>query len=74
MIQLTTDVLRVSDPDSSPAELIFSSLGNSSEGGHLEDQDSPGRLVLWLSSIVHQTCNLELAFTTDPQLTMLCSC
>lgn len=44
MIQLTTDVLRVSDPDNSPAELMVSSLGNSSEGGHLEDRDSPGRL------------------------------
>lgn len=45
MIQLTPDVLRVSDPDSSPAELMFSSLRNSSEGGHLEHQDSPGRFV-----------------------------
>lgn len=47
--QLTTDVLRVSDPDSSPAELVFSSLGNlSTEVGHLEHQDYPGRFVLRL--------------------------
>lgn len=67
-IQLTTDVLRVADPDSSPAELIFSSLGNSSEGGHLENQDSPSRFVLWQSSIMQQTINLKLAFMTDEQL------
>lgn len=73
MIQLTTDVLRVADPDSSAAQLIFSSLGNSSEGGHLEDQDSPGRFVLRLSSIVQQTSNLRLAFTTHQQLAMLWS-
>lgn len=47
--QITTDVLRVSDPDSSPAELVFSSLGNlNTAAGHLEHQDYPGRLVLWL--------------------------
>lgn len=63
MIQLTTDVLRVSDPDSSPAELIFSSLGNSSGGGHLEDRDSPGRFV-------PQTINLRLTFTTDKRQAM----
>lgn len=58
MIQLTTDVLRVSDPDSSPAQLIVTSLGNSSEGGHLEDQDSPGRFVQ--SSITWQKSKLAL--------------
>nr|XP_020465475.1 chondroitin sulfate proteoglycan 4-like [Monopterus albus] len=44
--KLTTDVLRVSDPDSSPAELVFSSLGNlNTEAGHLEHQDYPGRAI-----------------------------
>uniref|UniRef100_A0A3B4XS27 Chondroitin sulfate proteoglycan 4-like n=1 Tax=Seriola lalandi dorsalis TaxID=1841481 RepID=A0A3B4XS27_SERLL len=44
--QLTTDVLRVSDPDSSPVELVFSSLGNlNTEAGHLEHQDYPGRAI-----------------------------
>ncbi|XP_076614950.1 chondroitin sulfate proteoglycan 4-like isoform X2 [Chaetodon auriga] len=44
--QLTTDVLRVLDPDSSPAELVFSSLGNrNTEAGHLEHQDYPGRAI-----------------------------
>ncbi|XP_059214410.1 chondroitin sulfate proteoglycan 4-like [Centropristis striata] len=44
--QLTTDVLRVSDPDSSAADLVFSSLGNlNTEVGHLEHQDYPGRAV-----------------------------
>uniref|UniRef100_A0A3Q3JC71 Laminin G domain-containing protein n=1 Tax=Monopterus albus TaxID=43700 RepID=A0A3Q3JC71_MONAL len=44
----TENVLRVSDPDSSPAELVFSSLGNlNTEAGHLEHQDYPGRLALW---------------------------
>ncbi|KAM9338003.1 chondroitin sulfate proteoglycan 4-like [Symphorus nematophorus] len=43
---LTTDVLRVSDPDSSAAELVFSSLGNlNTEAGHLEHQDYPGRAI-----------------------------
>lgn len=47
--QLTTDVLRVSDPDSNPAELVFSSLANlNTEAGHLEHQDYPSRLVLYL--------------------------
>lgn len=47
--QLTTDVLRALDPDSSPEELVFSSLGNlNTEAGYLEHQDYPGRLVLWL--------------------------
>lgn len=42
-------MLRVSDPDSSPADLVLSSLGNlSTEVGHLEHQDYPGRFVLWL--------------------------
>ncbi|XP_068190163.1 chondroitin sulfate proteoglycan 4-like [Antennarius striatus] len=44
--RLTTDVLRVWDPDSSPAELVFSSLGNlSSDVGRLEHQDYPGRAI-----------------------------
>ncbi|XP_055369493.1 chondroitin sulfate proteoglycan 4-like isoform X2 [Betta splendens] len=44
--QLTTDILRVSDPDSRPAELVFSSLGNlSAEAGHLEHKDYPGRAI-----------------------------
>ncbi|KAI4816418.1 hypothetical protein KUCAC02_008745 [Chaenocephalus aceratus] len=44
--QLTLDVLRVSDPDSSPEDLVFSSLGNlKNEIGHLEHQDNPGRAV-----------------------------
>ncbi|XP_029301024.1 chondroitin sulfate proteoglycan 4-like [Cottoperca gobio] len=44
--QLTTDVLRVSDPDSNPEELVFSSLGNlNTEVGHLEHQDYPGRAI-----------------------------
>ncbi|XP_029372421.1 chondroitin sulfate proteoglycan 4-like [Echeneis naucrates] len=44
--QLTTDVLRVSDPDSSPVELVFSSLGNlNTDAGHLEHQDYPGRAI-----------------------------
>ncbi|XP_029941244.1 chondroitin sulfate proteoglycan 4-like [Salarias fasciatus] len=44
--QLTTDVLRVSDPDSSPEELVFSSLGDlNTEAGYLEHQDYPNRAV-----------------------------
>ncbi|XP_068588507.1 chondroitin sulfate proteoglycan 4-like [Cebidichthys violaceus] len=44
--QLTTDLLRVWDPDSSPAELVFSSLGNlNTEVGHLEHQENPGRAI-----------------------------
>uniref|UniRef100_UPI0037E72B16 chondroitin sulfate proteoglycan 4-like n=1 Tax=Semicossyphus pulcher TaxID=241346 RepID=UPI0037E72B16 len=44
--KLTTDVLRVSDPDSSPAELMFSSLGNlNTVAGHLEHKDYPGRPI-----------------------------
>ncbi|XP_062268240.1 chondroitin sulfate proteoglycan 4-like [Platichthys flesus] len=44
--QLTTDVLRVSDPDSSPAELMFSSLGELyTEAGHLQHEDYPERAV-----------------------------
>ncbi|XP_062290022.1 chondroitin sulfate proteoglycan 4-like [Scomber scombrus] len=43
---LTTDVLRVSDPDSNPEDLVFSSLGNlNTEAGHLEHQDYPGRAI-----------------------------
>ncbi|XP_008276293.1 chondroitin sulfate proteoglycan 4-like [Stegastes partitus] len=43
---LTTDVLRVSDPDSGPEELVFSSLGNlNTEAGYLEHQDYPGRAI-----------------------------
>ncbi|KAM9425771.1 chondroitin sulfate proteoglycan 4-like [Pholidichthys leucotaenia] len=44
--QMTTDVLRVWDPDSSPEQLVFSSLGNiNTEAGHLEHQDYPGRPI-----------------------------
>ncbi|XP_061590352.1 chondroitin sulfate proteoglycan 4-like [Cololabis saira] len=44
--QLTTDILRVSDPDSSPDELVFSSMGNQdTEAGYLEHQDFPGRPI-----------------------------
>ncbi|XP_060917242.1 chondroitin sulfate proteoglycan 4-like [Labrus mixtus] len=44
--QLTTDVLRVLDPDSSSSELMLSSLGNlNTEAGHLEHQDYPGRAI-----------------------------
>ncbi|KAM9841260.1 chondroitin sulfate proteoglycan 4-like [Aulostomus maculatus] len=44
--QLTSDMLRVSDPDSSAADLVFSSLGNlNTEGGYLEHQDYPGRAI-----------------------------
>ncbi|XP_076020190.1 chondroitin sulfate proteoglycan 4-like [Genypterus blacodes] len=43
---LTTDVLRVSDPDSSPSELVFSSLRNlNAEAGFLEHQDYPSRAI-----------------------------
>uniref|UniRef100_A0A8C4F5Y6 Laminin G domain-containing protein n=1 Tax=Dicentrarchus labrax TaxID=13489 RepID=A0A8C4F5Y6_DICLA len=45
-IRGTAEWLDVSDPDSSPAELVFSSLGNlNSEVGHLEHQDFPGRAI-----------------------------
>lgn len=45
-------MLQVLDPDSSPVELVCSSLGNlSSEAGHLEDTDFPGRLVLQFHKI-----------------------
>lgn len=59
--QLTTDVLRVWDPDSSPAELVFSSLGKlHTEAGYLEHLDYPGRLVLffevgWTKSLRKKT-------------------
>ncbi|XP_062415007.1 chondroitin sulfate proteoglycan 4-like [Pungitius pungitius] len=44
--QLTADWLKVWDPDSSPAELVFSSLGDlNAEVGHLEHQDYPGRAI-----------------------------
>ncbi|TNN86315.1 Chondroitin sulfate proteoglycan 4 [Liparis tanakae] len=44
--QLTTGVLRVWDPDSSPAELVFSSLGDlNTEVGHLEHQEYSGRAI-----------------------------
>ncbi|XP_068609341.1 chondroitin sulfate proteoglycan 4-like [Brachionichthys hirsutus] len=44
--RLNTDVLRVWDPDSSPAELAFRCLGNlSSDVGYLEHQDDPGRTI-----------------------------
>lgn len=39
-------MLRVLDPDSSPADLVFSSLGNlNTEAGHLEHRDYPSRFV-----------------------------
>lgn len=45
--QLTTELLRVSDPDSSPEELLFSSMGNlNPEAGYLEHEGNLGRLVL----------------------------
>ncbi|XP_019937105.2 chondroitin sulfate proteoglycan 4-like isoform X1 [Paralichthys olivaceus] len=44
--QLTTDVLRVSDPDSSSEGLMFSSLGELyTEAGHLQHEDYPERAV-----------------------------
>ncbi|XP_074547006.1 chondroitin sulfate proteoglycan 4-like [Halichoeres trimaculatus] len=44
--QLTTGMLRVSDPDNSPVELMFSSLENlNNEAGYLEHQDHPGRAI-----------------------------
>ncbi|XP_017266244.1 chondroitin sulfate proteoglycan 4-like isoform X2 [Kryptolebias marmoratus] len=44
--KLTTDVLSVSDPDSSPEELLFSSMGNlNAEAGYLEHHDYPGRVI-----------------------------
>ncbi|KAM3600638.1 uncharacterized protein V6R79_026433 [Siganus canaliculatus] len=44
--QLTTDVLRVLDPDSKTSELLFTSLANlTTEAGHLEHQDYPGRAI-----------------------------
>ncbi|XP_061732939.1 chondroitin sulfate proteoglycan 4-like isoform X1 [Nerophis ophidion] len=42
----TTDVLRVSDPDSSQSDLVFSAMGNlNNEAGHLEHKDQPGRAI-----------------------------
>lgn len=39
-------MLRVSDPDNSPEDLVFNSMGNlNSEAGYLENLDYPGRLV-----------------------------
>ncbi|XP_061554705.1 chondroitin sulfate proteoglycan 4-like isoform X2 [Phycodurus eques] len=43
--KLTRDVLNVSDPDSSHADLIVSSMGNFDEAGHLEHKDYPDRAV-----------------------------
>uniref|UniRef100_A0A087XDS5 Laminin G domain-containing protein n=1 Tax=Poecilia formosa TaxID=48698 RepID=A0A087XDS5_POEFO len=44
--QLTTDMLRVSDPDNSPEDLVFNSMGNlNSEAGYLENLDYPGRPI-----------------------------
>ncbi|XP_041826944.1 chondroitin sulfate proteoglycan 4-like [Melanotaenia boesemani] len=48
--QLTTHVLRVSDPDSSPEELVFSSMGNlNAEAGHLEHLDNPDRPITFFT-------------------------
>ncbi|XP_061836933.1 chondroitin sulfate proteoglycan 4-like isoform X6 [Nerophis lumbriciformis] len=42
----TTDVLRVSDPDSSQSNLVFSAMGNlNNEAGYLEHRDQPGRAI-----------------------------
>ncbi|XP_056157893.1 chondroitin sulfate proteoglycan 4-like [Lampris incognitus] len=44
--QLSSEVLRVSDPDSRPAELQFSCVGNlSTEAGHVEHREQPGRSI-----------------------------
>ncbi|XP_057674740.1 chondroitin sulfate proteoglycan 4-like isoform X2 [Corythoichthys intestinalis] len=43
--QLTKDLLDVSDPDSSEADLVFSAMGNFEEAGHLEHIDQPNRAV-----------------------------
>nr|XP_015831979.2 chondroitin sulfate proteoglycan 4 isoform X1 [Nothobranchius furzeri] len=43
---LTTEILEVLDPDSSPEDLVFRSMGNlNTEAGHLEHQDYPGRAI-----------------------------
>uniref|UniRef100_A0A3P9NFA6 Chondroitin sulfate proteoglycan 4-like n=1 Tax=Poecilia reticulata TaxID=8081 RepID=A0A3P9NFA6_POERE len=40
------DMLRVSDPDNSPEDLVFNSMGNlNSEAGYLENLDYPGRPI-----------------------------
>lgn len=44
--QLTTDVLRVTDPDSAPEDLVFDSLADiRTEAGYLEHQDYPDRPI-----------------------------
>ncbi|XP_037121566.1 chondroitin sulfate proteoglycan 4-like isoform X2 [Syngnathus acus] len=43
--QLTRDMLNVSDPDSSQADLVFNSMGNFVEAGHLEHEDHPDRVI-----------------------------
>ncbi|XP_077593713.1 chondroitin sulfate proteoglycan 4-like [Stigmatopora nigra] len=43
--QLTRDLLNASDPDSSEADLVFSSMGNFDEAGHLEHRDNPNKAV-----------------------------
>ncbi|XP_019713470.1 chondroitin sulfate proteoglycan 4-like [Hippocampus comes] len=43
--QLTRDLLNVSDPDSGKADLVFSSMGNFNEAGHLEHKDHPSRAI-----------------------------
>lgn len=58
--QLTTDLLRVIDPDSSPEELLFSSMGNlNPEPGYLEHEGNPGRLVLVLENIPNKSCKMQ---------------
>ncbi|XP_055009166.1 LOW QUALITY PROTEIN: chondroitin sulfate proteoglycan 4-like [Boleophthalmus pectinirostris] len=44
--QLTTEVLRVTDPDSAPEDLMFTSLADiRTEAGYLEHQDYPDRPI-----------------------------
>ncbi|XP_061657566.1 chondroitin sulfate proteoglycan 4-like [Syngnathoides biaculeatus] len=43
--QLTRSVLNASDPDSSHADLVFSSTGNFNRAGHLEHKDHPHRAI-----------------------------
>ncbi|CAN9504843.1 unnamed protein product [Ophioblennius macclurei] len=62
--QLTTDVLRVSDPDSHPEELVFSSVGElNTETGYLEHQDYPDRAVNLFSFIDLQEGKISFVHT-----------